>query len=80
MKHVLQYVNGHAELDLQLLMQSLPITTNIVSLNCVGGKAYLIKLRYIKFELLGTGRWYLTCVRQKKNMCVYGHPTYPNFC
>ena len=23
---------------------------------------------------------YVNCLGQKKNMCVYGHPTYPNFC
>ena len=22
----------------------------------------------------------LPCKAKKKNMCVYGHPTYPNFC
>jgi hypothetical protein len=36
-------------LDLQLPVQSVPITTNIVSLNPVHGKMYLIQHYVIKF-------------------------------
>ena len=36
-------------LDLQLPMQSVPITTNVVSSNPVHGEVYLIQLYVIKF-------------------------------
>ena len=37
------------QLDLQLSVQSVPVTTNVVSLNPIDGKVYSIQLCVIKY-------------------------------
>jgi hypothetical protein len=47
------------ELDLQLPVQSVPITTEVVSLNPTHGKVYLIQNYVIQFVRdLQTSRWF----------------------
>ena len=47
------------KLDLQLPVQSVPITTEVVSSNPIHGEAYSIQHYVIKFcQLLATGRWF----------------------
>ena len=43
------YFGGHTDTDLQIAVQSLPITTKVVSSNPVHGKVYAIQHYAIKF-------------------------------
>ena len=47
-------------LDLQLVMQSVPITTNVVNLNPTHDEVYSIQYNVIKFvsDLCMAGRWF----------------------
>ena len=48
-------------LDLQLPLQSVPITTQIVSSNSVHGEVHSIQHYVIKFSVFATGRWVSLC-------------------
>ena len=50
------------QLDLQLPVQSVPITTKVVSSNPVQGEVYSIQQQVIKFVSdIATGQWFFPC-------------------